>query len=60
MNSGLSWFRRRGLFDYATSRDLGNLTTERTVTSRYLVPKSFLVQGDDDHGRVGEEAPVVE
>lgn len=30
------------------------------MTSIYLVPESFSVQGDDDHGRVGEEAPIVE
>lgn len=28
--------------------------------SQYLVPESLSVQGDDDHGRVGEEALVVE
>lgn len=28
--------------------------------SQYLVPESLSVQGDDDHGGVGEEALVVE
>lgn len=28
--------------------------------ARYLVPEPFPIQSDDDHGRVGEEALVVE
>lgn len=30
------------------------------VKKNYLVPDSVSVQGDDDHGRVGQEALVVE
>lgn len=28
--------------------------------AQYLIPESLPVQSDDDHGRVGEEALVVE
>lgn len=34
--------------------------SQNGVKTSYLVPDSLSVQGDDDHGRVGQEALVVE